>query len=105
MNRMVEQWRGCVPKAMAAEQSAEAREFAFRDARSDILELSGMIGVLCGLMKEAEVPLIVAKMDAMTSGDAEDEQDMRDLMKRMRYARAACMAHNAASRAVNTGAK
>ena len=102
MNRTVEQWRGCVPKAMATEQSEAAREFAFNDARSDILELSGMIGALCGLMKEAEGPLMIAKMDAITSGDAENEQDMRDLMKRMRDAMAACLAHNADSRAVNS---
>jgi len=76
---------------MEDSKSEAARESAFYDARSDILEMNGMIGVLCELMKEAEGPLLIAKMDAMTSGDAEDEQNLRDLMKRMRDARAACM--------------
>jgi len=86
MNRTVERWRECVPKSMATEQSAVAREFAFCDARSDILELNGINGALCELIEEAEGPLRRAMMAAMTSGDAGVELELRDLLKRMREA-------------------
>ena len=39
MQRKIEQWRGCDPRAMATQQSPAAIEFAFADAKADILAL------------------------------------------------------------------
>lgn len=39
MQRTIQQWRGCVPAAMAHGQSPVAIEFAFADAKADILAL------------------------------------------------------------------
>lgn len=39
MKRTIEQWTKCDPKAMAYNQSDAAKQFAFEDARADILEL------------------------------------------------------------------
>jgi len=39
MNRTIKQWANCDPKAMAVNQSEAARYFAFKDAKSDILNL------------------------------------------------------------------
>jgi hypothetical protein len=40
MKRTTEQWINCNPKAMAEEMSKAAQQFAFEDAKSDIMELS-----------------------------------------------------------------
>lgn len=37
LNRSIDQWRGCDPRAMATEQSEAARVFAFEDAKADVL--------------------------------------------------------------------
>jgi hypothetical protein len=39
MKRLIEQWKNCDPKLMAHAQSLEAVQFAFEDAKADILEL------------------------------------------------------------------
>jgi hypothetical protein len=39
MKRTIDQWKSCVPRAMAYEQSQAAQQFAFEDAKADILEL------------------------------------------------------------------
>ncbi len=39
MKRKIEQWRGCDPRAMATQQSPAAIQFAFEDAKADILAL------------------------------------------------------------------
>jgi hypothetical protein len=42
MERSIEQWRGCIPRAMAMEQSETARAFAFAAAKHDILLLHAL---------------------------------------------------------------
>jgi hypothetical protein len=54
MQRTIEQWRGCDPQAMATDQSPEARMFAHRDARADILELHGEHLMLADLLRECD---------------------------------------------------
>ena len=39
MKRTIEQWQHCKPEAMAYRQSLPAIQFAFEDAKADILEL------------------------------------------------------------------
>ena len=39
MKRTIEQWKNCVPHDMAYAQSQGAQQFAFQDAKADILEL------------------------------------------------------------------
>ncbi len=39
MQRTIEQWRGCAPAVMATQQSPVAIQFAFEDAKADILAL------------------------------------------------------------------
>lgn len=39
MKRAIEQWRGCAPAVMATQQSPAAIQFAFEDAKADILAL------------------------------------------------------------------
>lgn len=39
MRRPIDTWKACDPKAMAHGQSATAAQFAFEDAKADILEL------------------------------------------------------------------
>lgn len=39
MKRTVQQWINCNPKAMAHEMSDNAKQFAFEDAKADIMEL------------------------------------------------------------------
>lgn len=39
MKRTIEQWSKCDPKAMAINQGDVAKQFAFEDAKADILEL------------------------------------------------------------------
>jgi hypothetical protein len=39
MKRSIDRWRNCDPSAMAHEQSDAAKQYAFEDARQDILEL------------------------------------------------------------------
>lgn len=39
MKRTIEQWIKCNPEAMAHDQSDAAKQFAFEDAKADILEL------------------------------------------------------------------
>lgn len=46
MNRTLEQWRNCDPKSMAHNQSDAAKQFAFEDAKTDILELAKEIDAL-----------------------------------------------------------
>lgn len=40
MKRRIEQWTNCNPETMAHEQSDNAKQFAFEDAKADILELA-----------------------------------------------------------------
>ena len=40
MKRTIEQWTNCNPETMARDQSDNAKQFAFEDARADILELA-----------------------------------------------------------------
>ena len=95
MKRTIEQWKGCNPYLMATVQIEEARTFAYKDAQDDILELYGKAGVLCDLLKEAEGPLLIAKMDAQCAGKDDDVQDLRELLKRMGDARAEFQTPNA----------
>lgn len=39
MKRTIEQWRSCDPRSMAHKQSDTAKQYAFEDAKADILEL------------------------------------------------------------------
>lgn len=39
MKRNIEQWRNCDPSKMTHDQSDAAKQFAFEDAKADILEL------------------------------------------------------------------
>ena len=57
MKRSIETWRNCAPQAMATEQSAEARTFAYQDARADILELASTNAVLINLLHECQMVL------------------------------------------------
>lgn len=42
MKRKIEQWRACDPRAMATQQSPAAIQFAFEDAKADILALHAL---------------------------------------------------------------
>lgn len=39
MKRTIKQWKDCKPSSMAHDQSDVAKQWAFEDAKSDILEL------------------------------------------------------------------
>ena len=39
MKRTIKQWTNCNPETMAHDQSDTAKQFAFEDAKADILEL------------------------------------------------------------------
>lgn len=75
MQRTIEQWRGCDPQAMATNQSAEARMFAHRDARADILELDGERGGLLGLLIDCAAVLRTIDPD-----DSDEAEKLADLL-------------------------
>lgn len=75
MQRTIEQWRGCDPQAMATNQSPEARMFAYRDARSDILELDGERAVLLGLLTDCAAVLRTIDPD-----DSDEAEKLADLL-------------------------
>jgi hypothetical protein len=43
MKRPIRQWKGCSPQAMATQQSPAAIEYAFADAKADILALYALV--------------------------------------------------------------
>lgn len=47
------------------------------------VEQFGKTSVLCGLLQEAKFPLMVSKADAMSAGEDDDVQMLRDLLKRI----------------------
>lgn len=51
LQRSIQQWSGCDPKAIAT-QSKAAITFAFEDAKADIAELAGQRSVLIALLAE-----------------------------------------------------
>lgn len=51
MQRSIERWSGCDPKAMAT-QSEAAIAFAFEDAKADIAELAGQRSVFIALLAD-----------------------------------------------------
>lgn len=73
MQRTIEQWSGCNPQAMATDQSAEARTLAYRDARSDILELDGINAVLLGLLTDCASVLRTIDTDDSDESEKLDE--------------------------------
>lgn len=54
MQRTIKQWRGCVPAAMATQQSPAAIQFAFEAARADILALYALAERVARLNPAAE---------------------------------------------------
>lgn len=75
MQRTIEQWRGCDPRAMATNQSPEAREFAFADARADLLHMDGERAVLLGLLTDCAAVLRTIDPD-----DSDEAGKLTDLL-------------------------
>jgi hypothetical protein len=53
MKRTIDQWTGCHPEAMAYRQSLPAIQFAFEDAKADILELFALVERVARLNPDA----------------------------------------------------
>ena len=53
MKRTIEQWQHCKPEAMAYRQSLPAIQFAFEDAKADILELFALADRVARLNPDA----------------------------------------------------
>lgn len=64
MQRSIDQWAQCDPKAMA-NQSQAAIAFAFEDAKADIAELHAALDVLTAEGTEARVIAMIAERQKM----------------------------------------
>lgn len=56
MKRTTEQWINCNPKAMAHEMSPAAQQFAFEDAKADIMELAHENKLMRDVMRKIAYP-------------------------------------------------
>ena len=56
LSRTIDQWRQCVPKAMATQQSGVAITCAFEDAQHDILELHAALQKAQRILKKIAYP-------------------------------------------------
>lgn len=75
MNRSIARWQACSPKALAHDQSIAAIEYAFEDARHDILELHDQNNRLRGML------MMVAYPRRGTSEESLTIQQFADLIK------------------------